>query len=48
MSRRLGLYIASEIARVHGATLTLASDASETRFTFRMRLAAANPLALAG
>jgi signal transduction histidine kinase len=36
----LGLYIASEIARVHGGTLTLASDASETCFTFRMPLAA--------
>jgi signal transduction histidine kinase len=44
----LGLYIASEIARVHGGTLTLASDASETRFTFRMPLAAADALALAG
>lgn len=44
----LGLYIASEIARVHGATLTLASDASETCFTFRMPLAVAEVLALAG
>ena len=32
----LGLYIASEIARAHGGTLTAASDAGETRFTFRM------------
>jgi hypothetical protein len=32
----LGLYIASEIARAHNGTLTASSDASETRFTFRM------------
>lgn len=30
----LGLHIASEIARAHGGTLTVASDDSETRFTF--------------
>ena len=35
----LGLYIASEIARVHGGTLQVASDDTETRFTFRMPLA---------
>jgi signal transduction histidine kinase len=34
----LGLYIASEIARVHGGTLEVASTADETRFTFRMPL----------
>jgi signal transduction histidine kinase len=32
----LGLYIASEIARAHDGTLTVKSDARETRFTFRM------------
>jgi signal transduction histidine kinase len=32
----LGLYIASEIAKAHGGTLTASSDAAETRFTFRM------------
>ena len=32
----LGLYIASEIARAHGGTLTATSDASETRFTLRL------------
>jgi signal transduction histidine kinase len=32
----LGLYIASEIARAHGGTLTVASSSEETRFTFRM------------
>ncbi|MEC3909043.1 PAS domain-containing sensor histidine kinase [Sphingobium sp. CR2-8] len=35
----LGLHIASEIAEAHGGTLTVASDAAETRFTFRMPLA---------
>jgi signal transduction histidine kinase len=35
----LGLYIASEIAQAHGGTLSVASDATETRFTFRMPLA---------
>jgi len=34
----LGLYIASEIAKVHGGTLTVASSRDETRFTFRMPL----------
>jgi signal transduction histidine kinase len=34
----LGLYIASEIARAHGGTLTAASTPEETRFTFRMPL----------
>jgi signal transduction histidine kinase len=37
----LGLYIAAEIARAHGGTLDVASDAAETCFTFRMPLAAA-------
>ena len=32
----LGLYIASEIARAHGGTLTATSSAQETRFTFQM------------
>jgi len=32
----LGLYIASEVARAHGGTLEVASDAQETRFTFTM------------
>jgi signal transduction histidine kinase len=39
----LGLYIASEIARSHGGDLSLASDAAETRFTFRMPLSAEAP-----
>jgi signal transduction histidine kinase len=34
----LGLYIASEIARAHGGTLSVTSDAAETRFTFSMPL----------
>ena len=32
----LGLYIASEIARAHGGTLSATSSKEETRFTFRM------------
>jgi signal transduction histidine kinase len=32
----LGLYISAEIARAHGGTLTVASDATETRFTLSM------------
>jgi signal transduction histidine kinase len=35
----LGLYIASEIARAHGGLLSVRSDKTETRFTFRMPLA---------
>jgi signal transduction histidine kinase len=34
----LGLYIASEIARAHGGTLTASSSPEETRFTLRMAL----------
>lgn len=34
----LGLHIASEIAKAHGGSLTVASFAEETRFTFRMPL----------
>lgn len=34
----LGLYIASEIAKAHGGTLSVASSPDETRFTFRMPL----------
>lgn len=34
----LGLYIASEIARAHNGALTVASNAEETRFSFRMPL----------
>lgn len=34
----LGLYIASEIAKAHGGTLEVESDATETRFTFDMPL----------
>jgi signal transduction histidine kinase len=34
----LGLYIASEIARAHGGTLTATSSPQETCFTFRMKL----------
>jgi phosphoserine phosphatase RsbU/P len=34
----LGLFIASEIARAHGGTLTVDSTGQETRFTFRMPL----------
>ncbi|SHI57358.1 Signal transduction histidine kinase [Aureimonas altamirensis DSM 21988] len=36
----LGLFIASEIAKAHGGTLTATSDHSETCFTFRMPVAA--------
>lgn len=32
----LGLYIAAQIAQAHGGRLDLESDATETRFTFRM------------
>ncbi|MGG5886766.1 GAF domain-containing sensor histidine kinase [Falsiroseomonas sp. HC035] len=32
----LGLYISAEIARAHGGTLGVVSDAAETYFTFRM------------
>ena len=32
----LGLYIAAEIARAHGGTLTVASSPERTRFTLRM------------
>ena len=32
----LGLYIAAQIAEAHGGALTVQSDATETRFTFRM------------
>jgi sigma-B regulation protein RsbU (phosphoserine phosphatase) len=32
----LGLHIASEIARAHGGTLTVASDETETRFTLNL------------
>ena len=35
---RLGLYIASEIARAHNEMLTTGSSFKETRFTFRMPL----------
>lgn len=35
----LGLYIASEIARSHGGTLTVTSTPEQTRFTFRMAIA---------
>lgn len=38
----LGLYIASEIAKAHGGTLTATSAKEETRFTFRMRLSGAD------
>jgi signal transduction histidine kinase len=34
----LGLYIAAEIARAHGGTLSVTSDPIETRFTFAMPL----------
>jgi signal transduction histidine kinase len=34
----LGLYIAAEIAKAHGGSLTVASSPDETRFTFRMPL----------
>ncbi|RZJ06091.1 MAG: GAF domain-containing sensor histidine kinase [Brevundimonas sp.] len=35
----LGLYIAGRIAAAHDGTLTVSSDETETRFTFRMRSA---------
>ena len=38
----LGLYISSEIAKAHGGSLSVSSNAIETRFTFRMPLAAAD------
>jgi sigma-B regulation protein RsbU (phosphoserine phosphatase) len=34
----LGLYIAGKVAEAHGGTLTVSSEPSETRFTFRMPL----------
>lgn len=34
----LGLHIASEIAKAHGGKLSVTSDETETRFTFRMSL----------
>jgi sigma-B regulation protein RsbU (phosphoserine phosphatase) len=34
----LGLYIVSEIARAHGGAIDVASDATETRFSFQMPL----------
>lgn len=34
----LGLYIAAEIARAHGGTLSASSDAVKTRFVFRLPL----------
>jgi signal transduction histidine kinase len=34
----LGLYIAAEVARAHGGTLTAVSTSAETRFMFRMPL----------
>jgi signal transduction histidine kinase len=34
----LGLFIASEIARAHGGTLTADSTVQETRFTLRIPL----------
>lgn len=37
----LGLFIASQIAKSHGGTLTANSTSTETRFTFRMPLAKA-------
>ena len=39
----LGLYIASEIARAHGGTLTVASTGGDTSFTFRMPCASVGP-----
>jgi signal transduction histidine kinase len=38
----LGLYIAAEIARAHGGTLTVSSTEEETRFTFRMPVNSTN------
>ena len=34
----LGLYIASQIAKAHEGTLTVTSNAEETRFVFTMPL----------
>jgi sigma-B regulation protein RsbU (phosphoserine phosphatase) len=39
----LGLYIASEIAKAHGGTLTVTSTSAETRFTFAMPLEPIEP-----
>ena len=36
----LGLYIANEIAKAHGGVLSVSSDATATRFAFRMPLRA--------
>jgi sigma-B regulation protein RsbU (phosphoserine phosphatase) len=38
----LGLYISSEIAKAHGGSLSVSSNALETRFTFQMPLEAAD------
>jgi len=40
----LGLYIASQIAKAHGGTLTVTSDSEQTRFVFQMPV---EPLATA-
>jgi signal transduction histidine kinase len=40
----LGLYIASEIARAHGAVVEVKSDSTDTRFTLRMPIEAAAEL----
>ncbi len=39
----LGLYICHAVATAHGGTLSVASDAAQTRFTFRMPVAAPAP-----
>jgi len=39
----LGLYIASQLAEAHGGRIDVTSDASETRFTFRMPIGSTPP-----
>ena len=41
----LGLYIAAEIARAHGGSMSVTSTAEETRFTLRMPARAPIPTA---
>jgi signal transduction histidine kinase len=40
----LGLYIASQIAKAHGGTLDVSSDAAQTRFTLTMDCNRADPI----
>ena len=44
----LGLYISHQIAVAHGGTLEVVSDSTETRFTFKMKLAPTAPASRVG